>query len=141
MRQRMNRWSAGQHMSLAQEYLREALLPRVGPRETSSDDLLPEPVRRAALRAVNEGALGKAARILSEKTFALPPDVPGALQALHPTAECPTIHSSNIPAGNDFTPNEVATILKKFPPGSAGGCLGSDAPPCHRRHALAYLLT
>ena len=64
MRQRLNRWAAGQHQALAQEYLRDALLPRQGPRETTSDDLLPESIRRAALRAVNEGALGKAVRTL-----------------------------------------------------------------------------
>ena len=138
MRQRINRWSAGQQQCLVQEYLRDALLPRTAPKEAGQQELLPEPVRRAALRAVNEGALGKAARILADKTFSLPSDVPTALQALHPAAECPRIPTSNLPAGDDFSSIEVAACLRKFPPGSAGGVSGLMAAHLTPSPSAAY---
>ena len=47
-------------------------------------DGIPESTRRAALRAVNEGAVGKAARVLSENTYGLPSDLEQALLRLHP---------------------------------------------------------
>ena len=133
MRQRLNRWAAGQHQALAQEYLRDALLPRQGPRETTSEDLIPKSIRHAALRAVNEGALGKAARILSEKTFTLPADVPAALQALHITPDFTSLPAVTLPPGDDFTPTEIAAMLRKFSPGSA--CCAPDSwPPTFQRH-------
>ena len=138
MRSRLNRWAAGQHHPLAQEYLRDVLQTPSGSRESSTDDLLPEPIRRAALRAVNEGALGKAARVLAEKTFSLPPDVVGALQALHPTADCPAIPPNPLPPGDDFTPEEVLACLRKFPPGSAGGTSGLMAAHLPASPTAAY---
>ena len=131
---RLARWNAGQHYQLAVEYLREvAEKPPSRTATTDASEGLPEPIRRAALRAVNEGALGKAARVLSEHTYSLPTKVLGALELLHPRADCPLLPTAPCQAGEDFTPEDIADCLRTFPPGSAGGFSGLIAAhlrPC-----------
>ena len=85
---------------------------------------MPAPVRRAALRAVRDGALSKASRILSQQSFPLPDDVQSALEALHPGASEAFTPPSDLPVGDDFTVEEVAEALPGFAPGTAGGFSG-----------------
>ena len=120
---RIAQWQAGQFHSLASAYLSQSLQsPK--PLLPDDDSELPEPVRRAALRAIRDGALSKASRILSESSFPLPVDCPSALRALHPTAPSPTFSLDGVPQGDDFTIEEILLALRTFTPGSAGGYSG-----------------
>jgi hypothetical protein len=123
---RIARWAAGQYGALVREYLSLALEQRSRARVEVGGDvgLIPPPVRRAALRAVRDGALSKAARILSQQTFPLPEDVQSALEALHPAASEPFSPPVDITVGDDFTVEEVAEALRGFAPGTAGGYSG-----------------
>ena len=112
---------------MLREYLAQALQPRsTAGRNTPNigTDLLPNATRRAALRAVRDGALGKAARILSQDSHPLPHDLEGALRSLHPPATEPIPTAADIPVGEDFTVEELTDCLRTFPPGSAGFLAG-----------------
>ena len=123
---RIARWAAGQYGSLVREYLVLALDQRSRGRTLPEDggDTIPAPVRRAALRAVRDGALSKAARILSQQSFPLPEDVQSALQNLHPAASEPFVPPPDVHVCDDFTVEEVADALRGFAPGTAGGFSG-----------------
>ena len=82
---RLARWEGGQAASLAREYLELSLSRKPArPQSPNQDDLLPEGTRRAALRAVRDGALSKAVRILCEVQQPLPDNVRECLERLHP---------------------------------------------------------
>ena len=124
MMQRIARWNAGQEQSLAKEYLAQSNAPsRLTTRQNDMEGL-PENVRRAALRACNEGALRKAASVLSTAQHPLPNDVEHALETLHPRNDVPAIPHVNNNFGEDFSPDDVAECLRSFPPGSSGGFSG-----------------
>ena len=61
---------------------------------------------------------------MSQQSFPLPEDVESALQALHPHASEPIAAPADLPAGDDFTVEEVAEALRGFAPGTAGGFSG-----------------
>ena len=125
---RIGRWSAGQFRLLLEEYswARDRLPSRGGgAAPVGEDTLLPDGVRRAALRAVQDGALGKAAKLLAETIHPLPADADARLAALHPRAVVPDV--SRLPAGacgEDFSAEDVVDCLRRFPPGSSGGFSG-----------------
>ena len=125
---RIGRWQAGQFASLISDYaqIQGRFSGRTAPRpDTLVDDLLPDNVRRAALRAVSDGALSKAARLLGEVVHPLPDDTAARLLLLHPRAPPPTLDALPQGAcGEDFTAEEVAHCLRRFPPGSSGGYSG-----------------
>jgi hypothetical protein len=125
LKHRLVRWSAGQAGSLIREYAQEALAPRP-PRDQTigASDLLPDTIRRAALRAVRDGAIAKAAHMLAEKLHPVPADCQTALQALHPSAEAPALPSGTFSVGDDFSLEEVGEALSSFAPGSSGGFSG-----------------
>ena len=99
---RLARWDAGQHQSLVKEYL-EVALRRSPNRELPDNGPLPEGTRRAALRAVQDGAIGKAAKLLPQVQHSLPVDIHGALAALHPQAPPPRPPADQDALGDDFT--------------------------------------
>ena len=121
---RIARWEAGQHSQLVQEYLAIALDRRPLQNATDQTDVLPEATRRAAIRAVRDGNLGKAAKLLAELSFAAPDNVQVALQALHPQAPEPEAPAGPDVAGEDFSADDVFDCLKSFPAGSSGGFSG-----------------
>ena len=131
---RIGRWAAGQEAALVQDYLALSLQQqrnRTSQECPGEPDLLTPGTRRAALRAVRDGALGKAARILSQDSYPLPEDVPGALRALHPPAAHPLPAFNELPTAEDFTVDEVLACLRTFAPGSAGGPSGLMAQHLH----------
>ena len=121
---RLAKWTAGQHQQLVQDYLTLALGHRRLTQNPANDTILPEHTRRAALRAVRDGALGKAARLLSQVHFDLPPDIRTALQNLHPVSAPPASPGITEAIGDDFTVDEIQEAIRRFPPGSAGGFSG-----------------
>ena len=114
MTERIGRWAAGQQGTLVQEYLENCLKKVHGRRPPPGVDVLPEHTRLAALRAVKDGALGKAACLLSQVEHPLPTDIQGALRALHPPAQAPAIPPSSAAIGEDFTVDEVLECLRHF---------------------------
>ena len=127
MNGRIARWASGQYGSLVREYLSLALDQRnrqQGHRQGDDLDVVPPAVRRAALRAVRDGALSKAARILSQRSFPVRDDIQAALQALHPAASEPFCPPVDTAVGDDFNVEEVSEPLRTFAPGSAGGFSG-----------------
>ena len=92
--------------------------------EAEGSDRLPDSIRRAALRAVGDGAISKAARLLSEELHSVPTDCQAALQALHPCADAPALPAGSFPIGDDFSLEEVLQALSSFAPGSSGGFSG-----------------
>ena len=131
---RLARWEAGQYQSLVREYLESSLCrPRDSPSSPTNlgEEALPESVRRAALRAVRDGALGKAARILAQVHHPLPTDTKPALQALHPPGSDPAVPAGRMIVGEDFSLDEIRGALASFSPGSSGGFSG--LMPAHLR--------
>ena len=121
---RLSQWQAGQFHALASSYLAQSLQSCFSRLDLSDDSELPDSVRRAVLRAVGDGALSKASRILSETLFALPNDCQSALRSLHPSAAPPATTPDSAPLGEDFTIDDVLDALRTFAPGSAGGYSG-----------------
>jgi hypothetical protein len=145
---RLSQWSSGQISSLVLSHLRSSLSqpstshPTPPSPEGPTSGVYPclsENARRAALRAVQDGALGKAARILSDVQHPLPQDLQAALQALHPTAPTPTLGSSDHPIGEDFTVEDLHDTLLSFPPGSSGGFSGLMPQHLQSDKTAAYL--
>ena len=121
---RIARWEAGQYTQLVQEYSLVSLSKRPRMADPDLGDILPESTRRAAIRAVRDGNLGKAAKLLAEISRALPHDVRPALQALHPGAPEPLPPAGPDVTGEDFTVEEIWDCLRSFPVGSSGGFSG-----------------
>lgn len=135
---RLARWASGQQLALLQEHLAISLS---GSAPASSDaNGLPESTRRAALRAVREGALSKAARLLSEVCHPLPNDCRPALERLHPRADNPSCPEGPFPMGEDFTVDEVLSCIRSFPPGSSGGYSGLMASHLQGPESPGFLL-
>lgn len=123
---RISRCAAGQQTRLAQEYLVLALKKPSGPGRDSgiAEEILPDSVRLAALRAVRDGNLSKAARVLSENVYSLPVDCLTALQDLHPAAPPPKLPDMPAIIGDDFSIEEIKETMSSFPPGQQGASLG-----------------
>ena len=138
---RLARWQAGQFQSLAAEYLSQRLSKeQSSPSATFPDTSeLSDSVRRAALRAIRDGALSKAARILSETAYSLPVNCEEALRQLHPSASPPTVSVTDAPVGDDFSVDEVLDALKTFAPGSTGGFSGLMASHLSGDHGPEHL--
>ena len=90
-----------------------------------SPGCLPDGTRRAALRAGRDGALSKAARVLSQEQHPLSANVHSSLASLHPPSLAAGIPDLGPPpVGDDFSVEEVLECLRSFPPGSSGGISG-----------------
>ena len=68
---------------------------------------LPEATRRAVLRAVREGALSKAARILLSAEQCMGREAEAALRSLHPQAAPPSIPDVPVAEMDDFEPEDI----------------------------------
>jgi hypothetical protein len=82
---RLSGWASGRDIIMLNDLLGKDI--GVFTPEVLNDDILPEPTRRATLRAVSDGAFGKAARILSEDCLPVGADVQLRLRAL-PRKDC-----------------------------------------------------
>ena len=127
---------AGQKMAVLEEVKaasRKQRKPRLGrpgpvheghPEDHPPQQSLDEGSRRAVLRAVREGALAKATRLLLNSGKALGREAEADLRKLHPSSDLPTIPSTLPPDMADFEPGDIRKALRSFPPGSGAGPSG-----------------
>ena len=136
--QRLRSWFLRDFEGLSQQYLKQAQLSGKRSTEhpkipTTNGDLDPQ-TRRAVIRAVREGALSKAAKLLAANCS--PCENPeAALRALHPARQRPLQLCESLPdCGLEVQPGLIRKLLRSFPPDSSGG--PSQLKPVHLVEAL-----
>ena len=93
--------------------------------QAQEDAVLSPEIHHAILQAVKEGALSKAAQLLTQERGVLPPDTRRQLCLLHPTSDLPTVPQPVQPelgALEPFTPDVVRKALHSF--GTSAGPSG-----------------
>ena len=129
LERRLHMWTSGQRLELLREIKEEAVKhrqKRPGRKPAEEDDCgLPRSARRAVLRALREGALSKASKILlAWDCGTLGPEADDGLRKLHPAADPPVLPEAPAPDIEDFEAADIARALKSFPPGSGAGPSG-----------------
>ena len=130
IRSRLSSWERGGMMELARSHLlncQKVISRRGGPSRSSGVDasLIPDAPRRAILRAVGDGELGKAAKLLDAVWGDVSAStVASKLPELYPFREAVSPDLVSGPLGSDFSADEVRRVLLQFPRGSSGGLGG-----------------
>ena len=131
IRERIARWDSADFHSLIQDHFKASTCPSPPrpPRKRASDPVedsfLPDAPRRAILRAIREGELGKASKLLDAVWGQVSPEVIKAkVPPLYPSAPPPSSRASAHLSKEDFTPAEIERALLLFPKGSSGGLGG-----------------
>jgi hypothetical protein len=129
-------WTTGRKLDLLHEIkeeVRKQRLKRRGRKPAATEDErlpLPRGTQRAVLRAVREGALSKATKILlAYDCDMLGPETDETLRELHPSVEPPLIPAAQPPEIEDLTAEDVIKALKSFPPRLRCRSFGSDGSP------------
>ena len=135
LRDRITAWKAGNFQSLVDSFLKDALSPLPRSRRPRSDEppdsFIPDGPRRAILRAVRDGELGKATRILNSVWGEVDPSVARAkLPSLYPAGSAPAFMPFQEHVQEDFTVDEVRQAIRAFPRSSSGGLGGLMAAHC-----------
>ena len=135
LRVRMASWRAGDFHTLVSDFLKESPAGVPGSRrprgESPPDSFIPDGPRRAIMRAVRDGELGKATRILNSVWGEVVHEVARAkLPALYPVGTPPPFMPFQEFVEADFTVDEVRQALRSFPRSSSGGLGGLMATHC-----------
>ena len=126
--ERIRRWERGEINVLVEEaeLSRQTLQARSarhkGPPEAaeSTGVWFSDTARRAIRRAIQDGALSKAAKVTLSDKLVPARDIVESLRRLHPAGDpviCPMDNAFDVVFENE----EIAAALKSFPPGSSGG--------------------
>ena len=133
--ERIRRWERGEIKNLVDEAdaLRRSTTTRSARRGRGSmsgnepaDQGFSDGARRAIRRAIQDGALSKAAKIALSDHCELMTDAEEPLRRLHPPGN-PVVCSVDDTFVVDFEAEEVTRAIKSFPPGSSGGPSGLRA--------------
>ena len=124
---RLQRFAAGDFQGLWADAA--ATSPPTRPRDQPAEDLQ----RRLVLKAVGEGAISRASRLLSPQPPPLPPtESHAALAKLHPPRFSPTWQPMPAPSpppfnAADLNPKVVRSLIRSFPPLTSPGPSGLRA--------------
>jgi len=133
--ERIRRWERGEIKNLVDEAdaLRRSTTTRSARRgrgpmsgNEPADQGFSDGARRAIRRAIQDGALSKAAKIALSDHCELMTDAEEPLRRLHPPGN-PVACSVDDTFIVDFEAEEVTRAIKSFPPGSSGGPSGLRA--------------